>query len=148
MIDRENPHAPYNHDDHPEKDEFQRRGFAKRIVDTILAQPLGKCLVVSIVGPWGSGKSAVLKYIHDENSRRQASEGTFQIAPFNPWRFAGEDSLLFELMDSLIKAIDPEVTILTGWQRIRESLSRFSQPIKQLASVTYGHVSARLRWNY
>lgn len=140
MIDPENFHAPYNHDGHPEKDEFQRRGFAKRIVDTILAQPLGKCLVVSIVGPWGSGKSAVLKYIHDENSSRQASEGTFQIAPFNPWRFAGEEALLYELMEALVKAIDPENSVLTEWQKLQDRIAKASSPVGKWLAIPVNYL--------
>lgn len=135
MNGSDNLQAPYSYDEHPEKDEFQRRGFAKRVVETILAQPLGKCLVVSIVGPWGSGKSAVLKYIHEENSSRQASEGTFQIAPFNPWRFAGEEALLYELMEALVKAIDPENSVLTEWQKLQDRIAKFSSPFGKWLAI-------------
>jgi predicted KAP-like P-loop ATPase len=135
MIDPENLHAPYNYDDHPEKDEFQRRGFAKRVVETILAQPLGKCLVVSIVGHWGSGKSTVLNYIHEENSSRKASEGTCQIAPFNPWRFAGEEALLYELMEALVKAIDPNNSVLTEWQKLQDRIARVSSPVGKWLTI-------------
>lgn len=122
------PHAPYTSDGHPEKDEFQRKDFAKRVVNTILAQPLGQCLVVSIVGPWGSGKTTVLDYIREEISGRTASEGTCQIAPFNPWRFAGEEALLYELMEALVKAIDPNNSVLTEWQKLQDWIAKVSSP--------------------
>lgn len=127
----------YTSDGHPENDAFHRKGFAQRVVTTILQQPLGDCLVVSIVGPWGSGKTTVLKYIHEEIAARTSKEGTCLIAPFNPWRFTGEDTLLFELFDALVKAIDPEATVLKEWQIIKEKLASFSDAVgASLAAVT------------
>lgn len=125
----------YTSDGSPEKDEFQRKGFAQRIVATILQQPLGECLVVSIVGPWGSGKTTVLEYVHAEISSRTGKEGTCQIAPFNPWRFAGEDLLLFELFDSLVKAIDPDGSVLKPWQKFKEKLHKYSTPVANGAAA-------------
>lgn len=135
MIGPEKFKKIYSSDGLPEKDEFQRKGFAQRIVTTILQQPLGECLVVSIVGPWGSGKTTVLEYVYEEISSRTAKEGTCQIAPFNPWRFAGEDVLLFELFDSLVKAIDPDESVLKPWQKFKEKLSKYSNSVATGAGV-------------
>jgi hypothetical protein len=125
----------YSYDGLPTEDEFERRDFAKRVANTILDQPLGPCMVVSIVGPWGSGKTTVLEYVKAEIASRTKAEKTCFVAPFNPWRFAGEDLLLYQLFESLVTAIDPNLEILTEWQQLREKVSKVSATMTKTISA-------------
>ena len=110
-------------------DLFGRRPFANRVAETIVGRPLGEPLVVSIVGEWGSGKSTALEYVKDKLAQLPC-----KVAEFNPWRFGGEDVLLFELFSALVTAIDPDLKVLTKWQSIKGAIERRSEAFKQLAS--------------
>lgn len=126
MSDQMTDKATYVHDIEADVDEFERRDFASRVAKTVLDQPLSRSsLVVSIVGPWGSGKSTVLKYVKDELAQKPC-----KIAQFNPWRYAGEDALLFHLFEELVKAIDPNLSVLTKWQEMRRAASTWSRALK------------------
>lgn len=115
--------TPFCYDLEAVEDEFERRDFARRIAQTILNQPLGGALVVSIVGPWGSGKSTVLRFVSDEFAQNPC-----RIVRFNPWRFAGEDALLFHLFEALVKAIDPNQSVLSEWQQMLRAVSKMKKP--------------------
>jgi len=112
------------------KDEFGRRSFAHRVADVLVQQPLGDCLVVSISGEWGAGKSTTMGYV-----KERLSEVPCKVLEFNPWRFPGEDKLLFELFDRLVKTIDPDQKVLTGWQRFAAGAERALDPVSSVAGL-------------
>lgn len=105
-------------------DEFGRRPFAYRVAEVLTHQPLGDCLVVSVSGEWGSGKSTTLSYVQE-----RLAELPCKVLEFNPWRFPGEERLLFELFDKLVKAIDVNGNVLTAWQRVAAVAERAIDPI-------------------
>lgn len=116
----------YTHDLEAEVDEFERKDFAQRIANTVLNQPLShSSLIVSIVGAWGSGKSTVLKYIQAELAQKPC-----KIATFNPWRYAGEDALLYHLFEALVKAIDGKRSVMTKWQEMQKTASEWKDLYK------------------
>lgn len=111
-------------------DEFGRRPFAHRVADVLVQQPLGDCLVVSISGEWGAGKSTAMGYV-----KERLSVAPCKVLEFNPWRFPGEDKLLFELFDKLVKAIDPDQKVLTLWQRFAAGAEHALDPVSNLAGL-------------
>ena len=114
----------YTHDQEAEVDEFERKDFAQRIAKTVLQQPLShSSLIVSIVGPWGSGKSTVLKYIRDElaQDKCKVSNDPYKVANFNPWRYSGEDTLLLHLFTELVHAVDPDLAAIKKWQEMERA---------------------------
>lgn len=117
--------ALYDADRPAENDLFGRHVFANKVAGIIVGRPLGEPLVVSIVGEWGGGKSTVMGFI-----RRSLAQLSCGIAEFNPWRFGGEDVLLFELFAALVKAIDPELKVLTKWQSIKDGIASRIDSIK------------------
>ncbi|MBK8092143.1 MAG: hypothetical protein IPK32_09230 [Verrucomicrobiaceae bacterium] len=121
----------YDPDLPAEIDLFGRRPFADRVAETMISRPLGDPLVVSIIGEWGSGKSTAMRYVKD----RLAVLGKCKIAEFNPWRFSGEDVLIFELFSALVKAIDPELEVLTAWQGIKNGLAKHMDALKSMAGA-------------
>jgi hypothetical protein len=52
-----------------------------------------------------------------------------KVLEFNPWRFPGEDKLLFELFDRLVKAVDPDGNVLTLWQRFASTSEHAIEPV-------------------
>lgn len=121
----------YDPDLPAEIDLFGRRPFADRVAETMVSRPLGDPLVVSIIGEWGSGKSTAMRYVKD----KLAALKKCKIAEFNPWRFSGEDVLLFELFDALVKAIDPDLKVLTTWQGIKNGLAKHMDALKSMAGA-------------
>lgn len=123
--------SQYDPDLPAEIDLFGRRPFADRVAETMISRPLGDPLVVSIIGEWGSGKSTAMRYVKD----KLAALKKCKIAEFNPWRFSGEDVLLFELFDALVKAIDPDLKVLTTWQGIKNGLAKNMDALKSMTGA-------------
>src|SRR3954454_13755510 len=76
-------------------DRLGRRSFGRLIAHQILASRPADGLVVSVAGPWGSGKTSVLRMVRedidassDERSGRRAV-----VVEFNPWLFSGSEQL-------------------------------------------------------
>lgn len=111
-------------------DEFGRRSFAHRVADVLVQQPLGDCLVVSISGEWGAGKSTTMGFV-----KERLSEVPCRVLEFNPWRFPGEDKLLFALFDGLVKAIDLDGSVLTGWQRVVAGAEHAIEPVASAGAL-------------
>ncbi|MES2737597.1 MAG: P-loop NTPase fold protein [Verrucomicrobiota bacterium] len=108
----------FSYDDEAAEDEFERRRFSDRLARIIMDEKGGKPLVVSIVNPWGGGKSTLLKYIRDAIAATTRDESpnvkNCRITRFNLWRYAGEDQLLYRMFESLIQAINQETPLTTG----------------------------------
>ena len=121
----------YDADKPAAKDLFGRRPFAEKVAEIILERPLGEPLVVSLVGEWGSGKSTAMGYVHD-----RLATSVCKIAEFNPWRYSGEDMMLYELFAALVKAIDPELHVLTSWQRIKNGIDKRIDAVKSIVDAT------------
>ncbi|SKA94730.1 KAP family P-loop domain-containing protein [Prosthecobacter debontii] len=113
----------FSYDDVAAKDEFERRLFSDRLTRIIMEEKGGKPLVISIVNPWGGGKSTILQYIHDALAATTRDEGIrikdCRITSFNLWRYAGEDQLLYRMFESLIQAIHDGTPLTTGQRLLK-----------------------------
>lgn len=85
-------------------DAFGRAGFAKRLAETIAGRIDPSPLVISLDGPWGSGKSVVLEWLQDFLNKKEVIT-----LPFNPWRYSGEAELLVQFFYQLAEKIDKEL---------------------------------------
>lgn len=74
----------------PSQDRFGRWPFARRIADTIGQRADKSCLVISIYGVWGDGKSSVLNLM--KYALRDYPD--IILIPFNPWHFGSEVGVL------------------------------------------------------
>lgn len=115
----------FAYDEEVVKDEFERRRFSDHLARIIMEEKGGKPLVVSIVNPWGGGKSTILQYIKDAIAATTRDEcpnvKNCRITSFNLWRYAGEEQLLYRLFESLIKAINQSLP-LTARQELLQVL--------------------------
>ncbi|MEN3942515.1 P-loop NTPase fold protein [Prosthecobacter sp. SYSU 5D2] len=118
------PSQEYLPDQAAKVDHFERRDFARRLADTIVKRRQEECLTVSIVGSWGSGKSTVLDMMTEELDTRTADEGTCLLVNFNPWKYSGQDTLLYHLFEAMVKRIDPDLKVLTTWQNMKRNASK------------------------
>lgn len=118
----------FSYDEVVVEDEFERRRFSDRLARTIINEVGGKPLVVSIVNPWGGGKSTILQYIRDAFAATTRDESpqitNCRITTFNPWRYAGEDQLLYHLFEHLVAAIN-EKDLLTTTQTVWKLLPKW-----------------------
>jgi len=85
-------------------DQLSRVGFAEIATSSLRKVPSTSGFVLSIEGPWGSGKSSVLAMIqallNREDKKRQPV-----IVHFNPWLVGDKDALLRQFLASIAKAV-------------------------------------------
>ncbi|WP_269537771.1 KAP family P-loop NTPase fold protein [Cerasicoccus fimbriatus] len=78
-------------------DLFHRYEFSKTIAKTLLLAPSSDCLVASLEGGWGTGKTSVVKMIKTYYGEQQKSVQPVVIT-FNPWMFSGLGDLAKEFL--------------------------------------------------
>lgn len=84
------------------QDRFNRAPFATRIADTIARRPDSASLVVGVFGPWGDGKTSVLKMMEEELERHD----NVVVLRFNPWHFQSEEQLIRGFFATLADGLD------------------------------------------
>lgn len=92
-------------DDRPIKmqqnDLLDRAGFSQRLALAISSWKNQESLVISLTGAWGSGKTSIKNMALDHLA---ATEGS-QVIEFNPWQWAGQDSLSSAFFAEISRAI-------------------------------------------
>ncbi|BBN54763.1 hypothetical protein TRE132_28880 [Pseudomonas chlororaphis subsp. aurantiaca] len=86
------------------QDRFGRAPYAARIAETIARRLDPSSIVIGLFGPWGDGKTSVLKMM--EESLEQ--HGEVVTIRFNPWHFPSEDALLRGFFATLAEALGKE----------------------------------------
>jgi KAP family P-loop domain len=111
------------------QDRFNRAPFAKRIADTIARRPDSSSLVIGVFGPWGDGKTSVLKMM--EEALEQYDDVV--VIRFNPWHFQSEDQLVKGFFNTLAAGLDQKLHNVT--ERIGQAIGQYGS-LLSLASVT------------
>lgn len=83
-------------------DRFEYATFADRLGNCIkeLKEPEG--YLISVTGPWGSGKSSVLSFL-----KTKLEQDGFAVATYNPWMLSGTDHVVEGLITEIICLYDP-----------------------------------------
>ncbi|QRD62767.1 AAA family ATPase (plasmid) [Xanthomonas citri pv. citri] len=115
------------------QDRFSRAPFAQRIADTIASRTDTAGLVLGLYGPWGDGKTSVLKMIEEHLKGRQH----VVVTRFNPWHFTTDDQLLRGFFGTLASAIGARLT--SKKEEIGEALAKYGT----LLSVVNGGDAAK-----
>ena len=71
------------------EDLLGRAQFASALADDIRRAPGESGFVIGLTGPWGSGKTSVLKLVE-----RELGEDAIAVVSFNPWLFSGTEQLV------------------------------------------------------
>jgi hypothetical protein len=128
-----------------EADRFDRTKFAERIARTIIERRDPSSLVIGLLGPWGSGKTSILRLMLNElrhykyvGRTADRSPGGEPMAPvvvqFNPWYFADESQLIRSffntLSDALIRASGEPTRAKLG-----DALKQYGRIVSPLAKA-------------
>jgi energy-coupling factor transporter ATP-binding protein EcfA2 len=99
-------------------DHLDRRNFTKRAAE--LCRKVASeadSSIVSLIGPWGSGKTSLINFI--KNDLRKQEGENWRFAEFNPWQFADTESLLRSFFVTLAKELPGDKR-----RALRRSLAR------------------------
>lgn len=115
----------------PDNDLLGYSSFSSDLASIINGTKSDEEFVVSVYGPWGSGKSTALNFL--EYYLNQADSQPI-IVRFNPWWFSGEADLL----ERFFKHIESELETEEGFDQVRAKLSNLSSALSNvpLSAVT------------
>ena len=108
----------------PTKDRLGYAPLAKTIAASLQAQ-IGRQdgLVYGVHGPWGSGKTTVLRFVlHELRSEIEAEE--IKVVRFNPWWFSGQEDLTRAFFDELTAVIGTKLD-----DKAKGALRRFASGV-------------------
>ena len=116
-----------------DQDRFNRAPFASRIADTIARRPDPSSLVVGVFGPWGDGKTSVLKMMEEELQHHDH----VIVLHFNPWHFQSEDQLIRGFFATLADGLDRKLN--NAKEKIGKVLKDYGS-LLSIGSVVLGGV--------
>ena len=118
-----------------------RSGFAKALVDSILAYKAKNSIVTALFGEWGSGKSSVINMAleHLENASKKLSKEQRPIViRFNPWNYSDQNQLLtqfFREMSVVLKRKDYGADATRAGEQL-ETYAEFFKPLALIPDPT------------
>ena len=90
----------------PAEDVLDRVKFSKEITDVILNWDENESLVISIDGPWGSGKTSQINLIKDQLSKTDKNIWKIPaVFEFNPWLFSDFQNLIKIFLNEIAKQL-------------------------------------------
>lgn len=112
----------------PGDDSLGRLDSAKRFANHIFELDASRGLVVSVLGPWGSGKTSFVNLARVELQRLG-----LQAIDFNPWMFSGAE----QLVDAFFGEISEELKVRPGLAEIGKSLEEYGELFSGLGSIPF-----------
>ncbi|MER9248846.1 P-loop NTPase fold protein [Mesorhizobium sp. M0496] len=113
----------------PSEDRYGLTPFAKALAGSIADMVVPTGAVLAINGPWGAGKSSAINLI-EHHLKPSVERGEMVLVPFNPWWFAGADTLILAFFRELGKAIEPSLP-----SKFRKSIASLGQGISSLGTI-------------
>jgi predicted KAP-like P-loop ATPase len=90
----------------PAEDLLGRKSVAAVVADEIRTADASKGFVVSVMGPWGSGKTSLVNLVRHELGK----EPSIHVLDFNPWMFSGTE----QLVDSFFRELSAQLRLKEG----------------------------------
>ena len=91
------------------QDRMGRAGFAEKLAEAILQWKSEDSIVIGLFGPWGSGKTSLLRMALEALGEKTA-DAPRNAGPivvwFDPWLFSDRSDLMMELFRELLKYIE------------------------------------------
>jgi len=113
------------------EDRLQRVPFARALADDIRAVPGESGFVVGLAGPWGDGKTSILRLLEEELT----GEDTTAVVRFNPWLFSGAEQLVEHFFAELSGQLDSAAGGSLGG--IADALRGYGRLISPLRYLPY-----------
>ncbi|MGQ0680002.1 MAG: KAP family P-loop NTPase fold protein [Actinomycetota bacterium] len=108
-------------------DALARGEFAKRVadlVDQVAADT--PSAVLSLLGPWGSGKTSVLHFVR----RRLEGRERWRVVEFNPWMVSDLPSLVQEFFTTLVAALPED----SKGKKLRQKMAGYAKAVSPFAT--------------
>ena len=95
-------------------------------VGEIVVQARGRPISIGVSGPWGAGKSSMIKLIrHGLENRPEGQAGNFVFVEFNAWLYQGYDDARAALLEVIASTLAHEAQERkTGVDKAQELLGR------------------------
>ena len=84
------------------EDELNRMPFVKRLSKSICNYDSQDCLVIGLMGEWGSGKTSILNLTFSEIKNEKDN---WIFIDFNPWYFYNQDNLILQFFNRLLNEL-------------------------------------------
>jgi predicted KAP-like P-loop ATPase len=104
----------------PSLDAYSRRAFADGLAKSIVSLPREQCYVIGLHGPWGDGKTSVLRFVE----RKLREDSSTAVAWFNPWRFLSEEAMLAEFFGVLAASVKTDLK--TKGQKVASKIAKYA----------------------
>ena len=98
----------------PPEDKLYRKFFSSRIAKHLESKD-GFIRRIAVLGPWGSGKSYVLKFIQED--LENSTEQEFRVAWVNPWKASSREKAVEMLAEAIDQAVDPLSMTKWNWHQ-------------------------------
>lgn len=105
-----------------------RRDFVESLAQAILNIDNGKCLTISLMGKWGSGKSSIINMVKDYWDKDESDN---IVIDFNPWYFSNQDNLFFQFFNELSNVSEKDFTDKIN----KDNLKRLGKSLINMTSV-------------
>jgi hypothetical protein len=100
-------------------DRLHRTTFIDSLYRQITSVPLSDSFVIALNGPWGSGKTSILRLLANRIGKNQ----NLVLIEFNPWLYGSEAALIEGFYSAIERALDQEYEI----SDFRRQLVRYSK---------------------
>jgi predicted KAP-like P-loop ATPase len=114
---------------HPDQDELDYSPFAQIMAKAIVNMSPSDGLVMSLNGPWGSGKSTVLNFVIYYLTQYDLDKQPI-IVQFNPWWFSDREDLIRLLIGQIRTALGRK-----DFSELRKKLAAFSELVSNIPSL-------------
>jgi predicted KAP-like P-loop ATPase len=119
----------------PARDLLGRVVFAERVAATLAGQSEMTSVVVGLYGPWGDGKTTLLRFIES----RLRSDGHVLVVWFNPWFYKNEAQILEDFLEQIAEALG--ISLRKKREKVGKRAREVGQAV-QGVNVGMGSVSA------
>jgi predicted KAP-like P-loop ATPase len=113
-------------------DLLKRASFAEDLAKTFMNWGGEDCLVISINGAWGSGKSSLIKMV-EESLLVNHKYPDELIVKFNPWEWSEQKKITEKLFESIEKALEANTGVKPTYNS-KETIKQFRK-YKELSGV-------------
>lgn len=123
-------------------DELNRADFSIRVAESILNYDNEECLVLGLMGEWGSGKTSIRNMVFEHIESNNVEH---ILIKFNPWYFSNQDSLLFHFFDELTESFNKKNSLNDIRTRVSKLMNKLVSAITLNAGIGGNCISLNLK---